>query len=74
LHWRVDAVWKQRARLCATGGKFAIVRPMFGHNERLRLGQIKHLTGAMANARFRVCRMESCRIPRVKKEAQLLMD
>src|ERR1700722_5417834 len=27
---------------------------MFGHNERLRLGQIKHLTGAMANARFRV--------------------
>src|SRR5271168_3147450 len=23
-------------------------------NERLRLGQIKHLTGAMANARFRV--------------------
>src|ERR1700704_2385112 len=27
---------------------------MFGHNERLRLGQIKNLTGAMANARFRV--------------------
>src|ERR1700733_2647335 len=27
---------------------------MFGHDERLRLGQIKHLTGAMANARFRV--------------------
>src|SRR5215469_16242679 len=27
---------------------------MFGHNERLRLGQIKRLTGAMANARFRV--------------------
>src|ERR1700683_4860978 len=54
MHWRVDAVWKQRARLCATGGTFAIVRPMFGHDERLRLGQIKHLTGAMANARFRV--------------------
>jgi hypothetical protein len=27
---------------------------MFGHDERLRLGQIKNLTGAMANARFRV--------------------
>ena len=27
---------------------------MFGHDERLRLGQIKHLTGAMAYARFRV--------------------
>src|SRR5262249_24882718 len=28
--------------------------PMFGDDERLRLGQIKHLTGAMAHARFRV--------------------
>ena len=27
---------------------------MFGDDERLRLGQIKHLTGAMANACFRV--------------------
>jgi hypothetical protein len=27
---------------------------MFGHDERLRLGQIKHLTGAMAKARLRV--------------------
>src|SRR5215471_118295 len=27
---------------------------MFGHDERLRLGQIKHLTGAIANARFRI--------------------
>src|SRR6516164_1192131 len=54
LHRRVDAVWKQRARICATGGTFAIVRPMSGHDERLRLGQIKHLTGAIANARFRI--------------------
>src|SRR4029077_953336 len=30
------------------------MRPMFGDDERLRLGQIKHLTGAMTNARFRV--------------------
>jgi hypothetical protein len=39
LHRRVDALWKQRARLCATGGTFAIVRRMFGHDERLRLGR-----------------------------------
>ena len=54
LHGRVDAVWKQRARLRAAGGALAIVRTMFGDDERLRLGQIKHLTRAMANARFRV--------------------
>src|SRR5438552_3211881 len=30
------------------------MRPMFGDDERLRLGQIKHLTGAMTSARFRV--------------------
>jgi hypothetical protein len=35
LHRRVDAVWKQRARLCATGGTFAIVRPMFGHTANI---------------------------------------
>ena len=32
----------------------AVVRTMFDNDERLRLGQIKYLTGAMANARFRV--------------------
>ena len=29
------------------------MRTMFGDDERLRLGQIKHLTGAMADTRFR---------------------
>jgi hypothetical protein len=54
LHGRVDAIWKQRARLRAAGGALAIVRTMFGDDERLRLGKIKHLTGDMANARFPV--------------------
>ena len=54
LHGRVDAIWKQRARLRAAGGALAIVRTMFGDDERRRLGQIKHLSDAMANARFRV--------------------
>ena len=54
LHRRVDAIGKRRARLRAAGGALAIVRTMFGDDERLRLGQIKYLTDAMANARFRV--------------------
>ena len=29
------------------------MRTMFGDDERLRLGQIKHLTGAMADTRVR---------------------
>ena len=42
------------ARRRAADGALAIVRTMFGDDERLRLGQIEHLTGAMADARFRV--------------------
>ena len=54
LHWRVDAIWKPGACLRAADLTLAVVRTMFDNDERLRLGQIKYLTGAMANARFRV--------------------
>src|SRR3954453_11648520 len=54
LHRRIDTIWKQRARLRAAGLALAIMRTMFGDDERRRLGQIKHLARAMANARFRV--------------------
>src|SRR5216683_281096 len=54
LHRRVDAIWKPPARCRAADGAWAIVRTMFGDDERLRLGQIKHLTGDMAGARFRI--------------------
>ena len=53
LHGRVDAVRKRRPCLRAAGGASAIMRTMFGDDERLRLGQIKHLTGAMADTRVR---------------------
>ena len=53
LNGRVDTVRKRRSRLRAAGGALAIMRTMFGDDERLRLGQIKHLTGAMADTRFR---------------------
>ena len=44
LHGRVDAFWKRSPRLRAAGGASATVRAMFGDDERLRLGQIEHLT------------------------------
>ena len=53
LNGRVDTVRKRRSRLRAAGGALAIMRTMFGDDERLRLGQIKHLTSAMADTRFR---------------------
>ena len=53
LNGRVDPVRKRRSRLRATGGALAIMRTMFGDDERLRLGQIKHLTGGMADTRVR---------------------
>ena len=53
LNGRVDPVRKRRSRLRAAGGALAIMRTMFGDDERLRLGQIKHLTGAMADTRVR---------------------
>jgi hypothetical protein len=54
LHRCVDTVWKLRARRCTAGLTMAIMRPMFGHDDRLRLGQIKHLSCAMAHAGFRI--------------------
>jgi hypothetical protein len=54
LHWRVDALWKEGARLRAADLALAIVRTMFGDDERRWLGQIKHLSRAMVNARFRI--------------------
>src|SRR5450830_1386930 len=51
---RVDAIRKRRARRRAADGALAIVRTMFGDDDRLRLGQIEHLTSAMADACFRV--------------------
>ena len=54
LHGRVDAVGKRRPRLRAAGGASAIVCTMFGDDERLRLGQIEHLPGAVADARVRI--------------------
>ena len=54
LHGRVDAIWKQRARLRAAGGASAIVRTMFGDDERRRLGRSNTCRTRMANARFRV--------------------
>src|SRR5512147_257768 len=53
LNGRVDPVRKRRSRPRAAGGALAIMRTMFGDDERLRLGQIKHLTGAMADTRVR---------------------
>ena len=54
LHGRVDAVGKRRPRLRAAGGASAIVCTMFGDDERLRLGQIEHLPGAVADAHVRI--------------------
>ena len=54
LHRRVDAIWKRRTRLRATGGALAIVRTMFGDDQSRWLRQIKHLTGAMADACLRI--------------------
>ena len=44
LNGRVDPVRKRRSRLRAAGGALAIMRTMFGDDEWLRVGQIKHLT------------------------------
>ena len=50
----VDTVRKRRPRLRAAGGALAIMRTMFGDDERPRLGQIEHLPGAVANAGVRI--------------------
>ena len=54
LHGRIDAVWKRRPCFRAASGASAIVRTMFGDDERPRLGQIEHLPGAVADARIRI--------------------